>query len=309
MKEIRYDTEFLTEKQEKTANDIIKNVMKSLKLVEKPKCTIWGLNPDEEIAEVQKLLDETDPQADKKKYKELEKRKKRIMDIVDNDVKVLFYFDDEFLGLVYGARESQTRSKSKLWGVIDAGTSTGMTTYSLWTALLKVKIEKPFAFGRVAEKSRHKGGEFCFAPLEFSDNDEKEDGKEKKAKEPVNIEFISFENVLTNIENMTRTRHVYEQFKTMWDIQKSKRQAGIKHIDHLNQNQDLVKTLKKSILHFGEKSVGDTRFNSELDVSIFIIPYRDDYTIIQIHDQNQRVNNKVPPVFTTLLNEIKNLKF
>ena len=108
---MRYDENYLSEKQEKRVMKFLKEIQKYLKLHDLPDCSVYGLNPEEELSEIDPILEELsnlyeiEPNKKKKKelkkkFKDLKVKKDNLLFTADNRIKIVFPFDDCMEGLM-----------------------------------------------------------------------------------------------------------------------------------------------------------------------------------------------------------------
>lgn len=262
---MKYNEDYITKAQEKTAHDIIKKLTKGFDLEMAPEHVIQGLDPTEEVNK----LEASKEGKDKKELKKVEKEIKNITSYVNDFVKIVFNFEEGIRTLV---ATSDLKTTRKFY----------VPRYT-WTGTLDFPINGPIIFGRVCKKARHGGGTYCFAP--FDPDAVKitkllEEKFEKVVPDLFPYDIVKVNKLIELLSLLRFSAELADQMRTMFQLIKSKEPTGIELVDALNADAALVKAMKK-MPHFGNSEWLKTIFKSEIDVSTIFFPYKET-TIFQV---------------------------
>jgi hypothetical protein len=261
---VKFDENYVTEKQEKLAHKVIKEVPKylGLKIVS---YIILGLNPAMLIEELQQEA------LGKNQYEKnlIENQIKNVKVNVNDYVMVKFSFDNVLKKLTF---LRTTDPQKKIPGF-----------YFIWTGFLDFPIKTPLIFGRVSLEPKHGGGTYCFAQI----NHELEIEFEKQTDPPISTEQYLMKlsqeyNFIQYLQSLRNHPHSAEQMITVFNLLRSHQQTGNMVIDTLNLNRDLI-TVMKSIGHLGTYKFGQRRFATQFDISTICVLHKN-ITLLQLEN-------------------------
>lgn len=244
--------------QRESHEKIIKAVTQQLKLDHPPPYTFLGANPSEYVEELEKSKEGKSP----KEIKEIGKQIQQLQSVATNHDKLIFDFNDIITRLVVTSSSVPTTG--------------GNAFYTRWTALLNFTVSDQFIFGRSCKKPRHGSGTYCFAPINFPVAELEKiinERTQEAGSEETLLKLVQVDSLIKLLDGLRYAPESLDHLRTMRQLVEEKQLSGIKLIDSLNQNKNLMKKMQ-SVGHFGAVQQGLSLLRSDTDVSTICLPVK-----------------------------------